>query len=59
VRQQDIRWRLAGGREPWFDNQVGTLVLDGRRARLRVEKTVPDDKLDPRLETVIERWLAD
>jgi hypothetical protein len=59
VREPDIRWRLAGGREPWFDNQVGTLELDGRRARLRVQKTVPGDAVDPMLETVIDRWLAD
>ena len=59
VREPDIRWRLAGGREPWFDNQVGTLELDGRRARLRVQKTVPGDAVDPALETVIDRWLAD
>jgi hypothetical protein len=59
VRDPDIRWRLAGGREPWFDNQVGTLELHGRRARLRVEKTVPADAVDPTLETVIESWLAD
>ena len=59
VREPDMRWRLAGGREPWFDNQVGTLELDGRRALLRVEKTVPDDFVDPSLETVIECWLAD
>ena len=59
VREPDIRWRLAGGREPWFDNQVGTLELDGRRARLHVQKTVPGDAVDPTFETVIDRWLAD
>jgi hypothetical protein len=53
-----MRWRLAEGREPWFDNQVGTLELEGRRARLRMEKTVPDDWDDPSLETVIDSWLA-
>lgn len=59
VREPDIRWRLAGGREPWFDNQVGTLELEGRRARLQVEKTVPDDHVDPQLQTVIDVCLAD
>jgi PhoD-like phosphatase len=59
VREPDMRWRLAGGREPWFDNQVGTLELRGRRAHLKVEKTVPTEDVDPSLETVIERWLAD
>ena len=59
VREPDMRWRLAGGRKPWFDNQVGTLELHGRRAQLRVEKTVPNDHVDPQLQTVIEGWLAD
>jgi PhoD-like phosphatase len=59
VRDPDIRWRLAGGQRPWFDNQVGTLELEGRRARLFVEKTVPDDHVDPQLQTVIDVWLAD
>jgi hypothetical protein len=58
VREPDIRWRLSGGREPWFDNQVATLELDGRRARLLVEKTIPGDEVDPSLETVIDAWLA-
>ena len=34
-----IRWRLAEG--PYFDNQVATLRLDGREARMRLDKTVP------------------
>jgi hypothetical protein len=38
---------------------VGTIELDGRRARLFVEKTVPDGDGDPSLETVINCWLAD
>ncbi len=59
VREPDMRWRLAGGREPWFDNQVGTLELDGRRARLVIEKTVRSEDADPRLENVTESWLAD
>jgi PhoD-like phosphatase len=59
VRDPDIRWRLAGAQKPWFDNQVGTLELEGRRARLLVEKTVPDDHVDPQLQTVIDVWLAD
>jgi PhoD-like phosphatase len=59
VREPEMRWRLSGGRRPWFDNQVGTLVLDGRRARLLVEKTIPDDWVEPSLETVVDRWLAD
>jgi hypothetical protein len=58
VREPDMRWRLSGEREPWFDNQVGTVELEGRRSRLRVEKTVPSQDADPELETVIDCWLA-
>ncbi|HEX5527687.1 MAG TPA: alkaline phosphatase D family protein [Solirubrobacterales bacterium] len=36
-----IRWRLLEG--PCFDNQVATLELDGRRATLRLDKTVPGE----------------
>jgi hypothetical protein len=59
VREPDMRWRLADGREPWFDNQVATLELNGRRARLLIEKTTPGDEVDPELKTVMERCLAD
>jgi len=59
VREPEMRWRLAGGREPWFDNQVGTLELDGRHARLIIEKTVPNDDDEPLLDTALECCLAD
>ena len=61
VEDPSVRWRYAHD-EPWFDNQVATLELDGRRARVRLEKTVPPegDAEDPslRLEQVFERELA-
>jgi hypothetical protein len=59
VREPEMRWRLAGGREPWFDNQVGTLELEGRRAKLIIEKTVPNDDDEPLLDTALECCLAD
>ena len=56
----DIRWRFCEG--PYFDNQAATLVLDGREATMRLEKTVADeahaDRATPKLETVFERRLA-
>ena len=52
----DLRWRLADG--PYFDNQVATVRLDGRRAKLKLEKTVPGDELERRLDCVFERRLA-
>lgn len=57
VEDPPLRWRLVRG--PWFDNVVGTLELDGRRAILRVEKTVPlSGDAEPVLELVYEHRLA-
>jgi PhoD-like phosphatase len=57
VPEPDIRWRLRNG--PFYDNQVATITLDGRRGELRLEKTVGDPDSDRRgLETVFERRLA-
>ena len=57
VPDPDIRWRLVDG-SPFFDNQMGTLTIDGRRLDLRIEKTVPAEEGAPRLETSLERRLA-
>jgi phosphodiesterase/alkaline phosphatase D-like protein len=52
-----LRWRLCEG--PYFDNQVATLVIEGRRAALRLEKTVPGESENEReLETVFDRELS-
>jgi PhoD-like phosphatase len=57
VADPAFRWRLTHG--PWFDNVVGTLELEGRRALVRIEKTVREDPSDePRLELVLEQRLA-
>ena len=37
-----VRWRYAHD-EPWFDNQVATLELDGRQRAVVLEKTVAPD----------------
>jgi hypothetical protein len=56
VRRPPVRWSVDG-RGPWFDNQVATITIEGRRARLVLEKTVPDgDAL--RLERVFAHDLA-
>ena len=39
VEAPSVRWRYAHD-EPWFDNQVATLELDGRHARVVLEKTL-------------------
>jgi hypothetical protein len=51
-----LRWRLADG--PYFDNQVATLRLDGRRAVMQLDKTVPGEEEERRLDCVFERRLA-
>jgi hypothetical protein len=56
----EIRWRFCEG--PYFDNQAGTIVIDGRSSTMLLEKTVADeahaDRARPRLDTVFERDLA-
>jgi len=52
-----IRWRLLKG--PYFDNQVGTLRLDGRKAIARLDKTIADDDEEEQaLEKTFERRIA-
>ncbi|HEX6751973.1 MAG TPA: alkaline phosphatase D family protein [Solirubrobacterales bacterium] len=51
-----IRWRLREG--PYFDNQVATLRLDGRKAIARLDKTVADDEEEQALEKTFERRIA-
>jgi hypothetical protein len=51
-----IRWRTLEG--PYFDNQVGTLRLDGRTATARLDKTVAGGEDERKLEKTFERRLA-
>jgi hypothetical protein len=51
-----IRWRALEG--PYFDNQVGTLRLDGRTATARLDKTVAGVEDERKLEKTFERRLA-
>jgi hypothetical protein len=56
VPDPGMRWRFAEG--PYFDNQLASLELDGRRATARLEKTVPGEHHERRLERVFEHRLA-
>jgi hypothetical protein len=56
VPDPPVRWRLTH-EQPWFDNQVATLALDGERAAFALDKAIPDGGSDPRLERVYERAL--
>ncbi|HEX4690772.1 MAG TPA: alkaline phosphatase D family protein [Solirubrobacteraceae bacterium] len=55
VDDPPIDWRLVHP-EPWFDNQVARIDVDGRHAAFTLDKAVPDES-DPRLERVFERAL--
>jgi hypothetical protein len=56
VRDPAVSWRLV--QKPTFDNQFATIEVDGRAARMKIERTVPGDWRDPKLETTLERRLA-
>jgi hypothetical protein len=58
VGEPPVRWRFVHD-DPFFDNQVCFLELDGRRAHLRLQTTVPGDEDEGySLETAFERELA-
>ena len=57
VGDPPVRWRFTHD-EPFFDNQVCFLELDGRRSRLWLQKTVPEENEGYSLETVFEQQLA-
>jgi hypothetical protein len=57
VDDPGIRWRLTEG-GPWFDNQVATLTIDGRRMSMHLDKAVPTGGNEAQLERVLDRRLA-
>jgi hypothetical protein len=59
VAPPPVRWRFVHD-DPWFDNQLGALVIDRRRASFVLEKTVPEEAEAGRLrlEKVFEHELA-
>jgi hypothetical protein len=57
VESEPVRWREVG-RSPWFDNQVATLEVDGRRMDFRLEKALPDEDGGTKLECVLEHRIA-
>jgi len=56
AKEPGIGWRLLDG--PYFDNQVATLRIDGREAEMRLDKTIPGDEEERRLDCSFERRLA-
>jgi hypothetical protein len=56
VRRPPPRWRVLAG--PCFDNQVATVDLDGRAARLRIERVAGGSDEAPGLAVLLDRDLA-
>jgi hypothetical protein len=57
VPRPSIDWRRTGG--PWFGNQLMTLTLRGRSARLRLDQARADRGGNARLVRVTESTLSD
>ncbi len=57
-RPPGISWELRDG--PFFDNQVGTLLIDGRHLEVRLDKTEPGGQREERrLERVMKRVVSE
>jgi PhoD-like phosphatase len=56
VSDPGMRWCLAAG--PYFDNQVATIRVDGREARMQLDKTIGGEEDRRHLECVFERRIA-
>jgi PhoD-like phosphatase len=56
VKDPSIHWELV--QKPTFDNQFATLELRGRQAKMKIEKTVPGDWRNPKVEVTLEHDLT-
>jgi hypothetical protein len=56
VPDPPLGWTVTDG--PLFDNQIGTVEIAGRSARVRVERTSEGDGRDPELTTSLDRRLV-
>ncbi len=57
VEKEEVSWRLTHD-EPWFENHVATLQLDGRHAKITFEKATLEDSGGPGLREIFERRLV-
>jgi hypothetical protein len=57
VDDPPVRWRMIGD-GPWFDNQVASLHIDGRRIDFDLQKAMPDGDRGARLENKLTHRLA-
>jgi hypothetical protein len=57
IGEEELSWRLTHD-EPWFENQIATLKLEGRRAKLTFEKAILGISGEPNLQKLYEQDLA-
>jgi hypothetical protein len=57
VGEPDVRWHLVH-EAPWFHNHISSLEIRGRKALLKVEKTIPENNDEPVLYPVLAHRLA-
>lgn len=57
VRRPGLSWHLVH-EAPWFDNQIASLELSRGDARFRIDKPVPVEAGEPRLEEVFNYYLV-
>jgi hypothetical protein len=56
VERPVIDWKLV--QTPTFDNQFATIELRGRKAKMKIEKTLPGNWQNPRIDVTLERDLT-
>ena len=56
VPDQPLTWTREAG--PFYGNEIATLVIDGRTARMRLERAGRDSNGDPELTEVVDLRLA-
>jgi hypothetical protein len=57
IEEEGVSWRRTH-EKLWFENQVATLTLEGRRATLAFEKAILDGSGEPDLRKIYEHRLA-
>ena len=50
-------WGLTHS-EPWFENHVATLELDGSHAKITFEEAIQNNSGEPDLQSIYERNLS-
>jgi hypothetical protein len=57
VEEPDVGWHLVH-EAPWFHNHISSLEIRGRKALLKVERTIPENNAEPYLYGTLEYRLA-